>query len=132
MRIGQVSKLAGLAPSAIRYYEQLGLLPQPARRSGRRVFSTDVLDRLALIAHARACGVRLSEMKRLLEASPSHRPSDLWKPLVGAKLKHLEVLEKELAARRKRLVATARCSCASIEACGRLLRTAGNFGPVVP
>lgn len=49
LAIGEVAGRAGLRASAIRYYEEQGLLPRPRRRSGKRVYDVSVLDRLALI-----------------------------------------------------------------------------------
>lgn len=47
--IGQVANAAGIAASAIRYYEKVGLIPGPGRKSGHRRYSRDVFARLALI-----------------------------------------------------------------------------------
>src|SRR3954470_6165446 len=53
LAIGDVSRIAGLRPSAIRYYESLGLLPKPRREGGQRRYDADVLEWLSLIALAR-------------------------------------------------------------------------------
>src|SRR4051812_20382722 len=50
MTIGEVSRRAGLRPSAIRYYESLGLVPKPRRASGQRRYDDSVLEWLSLIA----------------------------------------------------------------------------------
>ena len=49
LSIGEVSRRAGVAASAIRYYEEIGVLPVPQRRSGRRHYDASVIDRLSLI-----------------------------------------------------------------------------------
>ena len=121
MRIGQVARRAGIAPSAIRYYESIGLLPAPLRVSGRRDYSPDVLAQLALIARGRACGIRLEEMKRALAAGRTGSPRDIWKPLVDAKLAELAELEAQLAIRRRHLMSMRGCRCRSMENCARLV-----------
>ena len=49
LRIGEVAEQSGLATSAIRYYEDQGLLPKPHRRGGQRMYGPQVIDQLALI-----------------------------------------------------------------------------------
>src|SRR5262249_53920342 len=70
LSIGAVARQAGLRPSAIRYYERLGLLPAPGRVGGRRRYGPDVLTRLAVISFARASGFTLREVRRLLGGKP--------------------------------------------------------------
>ncbi len=67
MRIGQLARRSGLAPSAVRYYEQLGLLPAPARtESGYRSYSSDAVDRLTFVRSAQAVGLTLAEVGQVL------------------------------------------------------------------
>ena len=66
MTIGQVAKEAGLAASAIRFYEQAGVLPRPIRVGGRRHYDSSVLERLAVLERAKACGFTLAEARELL------------------------------------------------------------------
>ncbi|MBA2253525.1 MAG: MerR family DNA-binding transcriptional regulator, partial [Chloroflexi bacterium] len=50
MRIGELARQSGVAPTALRYYEQLGLLPEPERTaSGYRAYGEAAVDRLAFI-----------------------------------------------------------------------------------
>jgi MerR family transcriptional regulator, redox-sensitive transcriptional activator SoxR len=64
MTIGQVAKETGLAASAIRFYEQAGVLPRPIRIGGRRQYDSSILERLAVIGRARACGFSLAETRQ--------------------------------------------------------------------
>lgn len=67
MRIGEVSARAGVAPSAIRYYEQKGILPQPARTtSGYRDYETSVLARLSFVQAGQSVGLTLAELKEII------------------------------------------------------------------
>jgi len=67
MRIGELAKKAGSQPDTVRYYERLGLLPQPARTEGNyRIYDDDQLERLQFIRNCRAIGMTLEEVRRLL------------------------------------------------------------------
>ena len=73
LTIGAVAKLAGKSASAIRYYEQIGLLPGPARAAGRRRYGQATVRTLAVIETAQRAGLALDEIKVLLSASPGDR-----------------------------------------------------------
>lgn len=68
--IGEVAAHSGLAPSALRFYEQRGLIAAAGRNGLRRTYRPDVLDRLALIACARQAGFGIAEIARFLAAGP--------------------------------------------------------------
>jgi len=53
LRIGKVAQRAGIATSAIRYYEREGLIPRADRKGNARVYGPDILDPLSLIALAK-------------------------------------------------------------------------------
>ena len=61
MTIGAVAALTGRRPSAIRYYEQIGLLPRPDRVGGRRVYGPDTVRTLAVIETGQRAGLTLDE-----------------------------------------------------------------------
>ena len=65
---GAVAKQAGLGIEAIRFYEQKGLIPSPARsESGYRQYSADIVRRLGFIRRAKELGFSLKEIKKLIE-----------------------------------------------------------------
>ncbi|MER5643040.1 MerR family transcriptional regulator [Streptosporangium sp. NPDC002524] len=68
--IAEVAERSGLAPSALRFYENRGLIASSGRNGLRRVYRPDVLERLALIACARGAGFTIAEIARLLRATP--------------------------------------------------------------
>ena len=71
MRIGDVARLAGTTPRTIRYYEEIGLLPEvPARPSGQhRLYSAAEVERLREVMRLKhLLGVSLEELKTLLTA----------------------------------------------------------------
>jgi MerR family redox-sensitive transcriptional activator SoxR len=122
MGIGEVARRAGLEPSAIRYYERLGLLPKPPRAGGKRRYDATVLEWLALIALARAGGFTMAETKVLVTGfTPRTRPDALWKRLAAAKLAEID----EMVARAERMREVLRigldCGCFRLEDCGTLL-----------
>ena len=69
LTISQVAQQIRLRPSAIRYYERIGLLPPPQRVNGQRRYDRTVLYRLAIIQRARQLGFSLGEIRRLFLAS---------------------------------------------------------------
>jgi len=65
LTISQVADQIRLRPSAIRYYERIGLLPPAERLSGQRGYHASVLYRLAIIQRARQLGFSLSKIRHL-------------------------------------------------------------------
>ena len=65
LTISQVAQQIGIQTSAIRYYEQIGLLPAAQRLSGQRRYDSTVLYRLAIIQRARQLGFTLTEIRLL-------------------------------------------------------------------
>jgi DNA-binding transcriptional MerR regulator len=68
LKIGEVASESGLPIKTIRYYDDIGLLAPTVERSdtGYRLFSTDVLDRLAFIKRAQSLGLQLNEIQQIL------------------------------------------------------------------
>lgn len=70
LTIGRIAESAGCKVQTIRYYEQVGLLPRPARSAGnQRIYRKADLDRLAFIRHARGLGFSLDAIRDLLSLS---------------------------------------------------------------
>lgn len=118
MTIGQVAKESGLAASAIRYYEQAGLLPKPPRIGGRRQYDRSTLERLAVLERARNCGFSLAEARELFygfrEDAP---PSARWRALAVRKIAELDELTRKIAAMKELLERP--CACQNLAECGR-------------
>jgi MerR family transcriptional regulator, copper efflux regulator len=67
MRIGELAEQAGISTKAIRYYEQLGILTEPARTpSGYRDYDQSALGRLAFVRAGQAVGLTLGELRRII------------------------------------------------------------------
>ena len=94
--IGALARSAGTKVQTVRYYEQIGLLPAPARtEGGQRVYNTDARDRLAFIRHARELGFEMADVRALLELSD--RPEGdcgLADEIAG---RHLTAVEAKIA-----------------------------------
>jgi len=69
LSIGEVARISGRAPSAIRYYESIQLLPQPERLSGRRRYLAEAVRSLAVIDTAQRAGLSLDDIRLLLRTS---------------------------------------------------------------
>jgi MerR family redox-sensitive transcriptional activator SoxR len=124
LRIGEVARAAGLRASAIRYYEERGLVRPAGRRGGARVYDADILDRLAVIELAKSAGFSLAEIRRLLGGfSRRSGAGKRWRTLAEAKRPQL-TRRMEEARRMLRLLDTlADCECPTLEDCGRALRS---------
>lgn len=68
LTVSQLADRAGTTPSALRYYERIGLLPEPARSAGGyRLYGDEAADRVRFIKRAQRFGLRLEEISELLD-----------------------------------------------------------------
>lgn len=127
LSIGEVGRRAGIAPSAIRYYERLGLLPRPSRRGDKRRYDASVLEWLSLIALAREAGFTMAEIKRLVVGfTPGTRPAAKWRELATRKLTEIDAMVARAERMRAVLNIALDCGCFRLEDCTALLEA----GPV--
>jgi DNA-binding transcriptional MerR regulator len=118
MTIGEVAKRTGLRTSAIRFYERAGLLPKPVRISGQRRYDAAVLDRIAVLERAKACGFTLREIGVLFNDQGTH--SIKWQRLAAKKVAELDATLQRIAAMKDLLMRG--CECATAAECGRRIR----------
>lgn len=111
MRIGELAGRTGLAASAVRYYEQVGLLPEADRTaSGYRSYAEDTVDRIGFIRSAQAVGLTLAEVGQVLGVRDAgEAPCRVVTELidrrhaeVSARIVELQALERELLRVRER------------------------------
>lgn len=122
LTIGEVSRRTGLRPSAIRYYEKAGLLPRPARVSGRRQYDADIFEWLSLIALAREAGFTMAEIKRLVkDFKPGTAPAARWRELATRKLDEIDAMVARAERMRAVLRVALDCGCFRLEDCSALL-----------
>jgi DNA-binding transcriptional MerR regulator len=88
LTIGELARHTGVATSALRYYEELGLLPAPARSSGQRRYPETAVGLVGIILLLRDVGFSLAEQKALM-ASRAVALDD-WQRLVRRKLAELD------------------------------------------
>jgi MerR family redox-sensitive transcriptional activator SoxR len=123
LSIGEIANRSGFRTSALRYYERLGLLPAPQRKSGRRQYADDVLERLTVIRFARESGFTLREIRQLFDGRPY---SAGMRKLAAAKVDELDALIKRAQMMQALLQTALRCNCLSLEECGERMRKASE------
>src|ERR1700722_17979112 len=125
MSISELGRKVGLRTSAIRYYEQIGIL-EPARRvSGQRRYDETVLYRLAVIRRAQEVGFTLDEIRQLFFGFSQFTPiSQRWKKIAERKMVELDARLEQIQSMRKLLKKLETCcECEPVGRCG-----AGIFG----
>ena len=100
MRIGEIGEAVGVSTKALRFYESIGLLPEPARTpSGYRDYSPDVIERLHFIREAQTAGLTLAEVTSVLELKDAgSRSCEHTLELVH---RHLSDIDDKIAALRE-------------------------------
>ena len=88
LTIGELARGTRVATSALRYYEELGLLPRPTRVSGQRRYPPSTVELVGVILFLRDVGFALGEMKTLMAARA--RSPDVWRNLVRRKVADLD------------------------------------------
>jgi len=129
MRIGRLAKSAGVTPDTVRYYEREGLLPRADRTpGGYRDYGAEVVDDLQFIKKAQASGLKLSDVREVMQIAAGGRPPcEHVRATVTDRLADVEVRLRELRSLRSTLKSTldrldrapapkAGCRCAVIEA----------------
>ncbi|WP_102958813.1 helix-turn-helix domain-containing protein [Mangrovicella endophytica] len=130
--IGTVSERSGVPPSALRYYEEIGLIRSVARRGLRRQFAADVLLRLSLIDLGRTAGFSLAEIAGMFSGDGQ---LDLPRAELHAKADALQRQIADLRVLRDALRHVADCSAPSHLECPKfrkLMRAAGRRRPYQP
>src|SRR5690242_14543890 len=118
LAIGAVARRAGIATSVIRYYEDIGLLPTPARLNGRRRYDLSTVQRLRVIAYAQQAGFTLGEIRELFFGFEAGTPPSVrWEGLVQRKLVELEAQLARIHAMQSLLREGMSCGCLTIEQC---------------
>jgi DNA-binding transcriptional MerR regulator len=130
MDIAEVAQRSGVPASALRYYEEKGLIASVGREGLRRVFDAGVLERLALIAVGRSAGFSLDEIARMFTSGGKPR---IDRKLLADKAEELDRTIRKLSAMRDGLRHAAACPAPSHMECPtfrRIMKAAasGAFG----
>jgi len=118
LTISEVARQAGINASAIRYYEQVKLLPVPRRVSGRRRYDPAVLRRLSFIQVAQTVGFSVAEMQTLFNELGDSAPlSERWQALSRRKLVEVDALIKQAHEMKTILENGLQCGCPDLDQC---------------
>jgi MerR family redox-sensitive transcriptional activator SoxR len=133
LTISEVSRRSGVAASALRFYEERGLIKSVRAGSGHRRFSAAVLRRIAFIVFAQRVGLSLDEIAVELAKLPENRVPERadWAKLSGSWTSRIDERIAELQRLRAGLTRCIGCGCLSLQEC-RLANPgdrAGRAGP---
>src|ERR1700738_4679576 len=120
LSIGDVAAATGLHASAIRYYEDAGILPKPGRVSGKRRYHPDTIDRVMLIRFCSRLGMRLTDIRGLLATPRGTRAKEYWRRLVDGKLDEIAGLINAARGVERILRGGRDCDCVTLESCAFL------------
>ena len=122
LTIGEVARRAGVRTSALRYYEEVGVLPPAERVSGQRRYDEAVLTRLAVIRLAQELGFSVAEIRALVESFDDVAvPSQRWRELARRKLTEVDALITHAEHMKQLLEESLDCGCLTLDACTLVL-----------
>jgi MerR family redox-sensitive transcriptional activator SoxR len=117
--VGEVAARAGVATSALRFYEANGLIRSERNSSGHRRYRADVLRRVGFIRVAQRVGLPLTDIRTALESLPDSRTptrkdwtklASSWQPILDEKIAMLEAMKEQLDG-------CIGCGCLSLDTC---------------
>jgi len=119
MTISDVSKRSGVASSALRFYEEKGLISSERAGSGHRRYPRTVLRRIAFIVFAQRVGLTLGEIASELEKLPPDRAPTKrdWSKLSAGWTKRIDARIAEMERLKAGLTECIGCGCLSLERC---------------
>ena len=117
MTIGEVAKQVGIRTSAIRYYEEQGVLPDPPRVSGQRRYGKEIVQKLEALQVAQEAGFSLPEIRDLLDESESEESSAKLRDLAKRKLPEIRALIARAQAMESWLETARNCDCSGLDVC---------------
>jgi len=127
LTISEVARNVGLRPSAIRYYERMGILLPPRRVSGQRRYEVAAVHQLAVLRRAQEIGFTLEEIRQLFFGFAKSTPiSARWRELAGKKIIELDARIAQVRSMKDLLLRMERnCRCDTVERCGAGIVRAG-------
>lgn len=119
LTISEISRRSGVASSALRYYEEKGLITSDRAGSGHRRYPRSVLRRIAFIVFAQRVGLSLSEIGAELAKLPTARiPTQKdWSRLSSKWIKRIDERMAELQRLKEGLTSCIGCGCLSFDQC---------------
>jgi MerR family transcriptional regulator, redox-sensitive transcriptional activator SoxR len=119
LSIGSLAKRSGVATSALRFYEELGLIDSERNSSGHRRYPQAVIRRVAFIVFAQKVGMTLEEIGSELSKLPNHRVPERadWAKLSAGWTRRIDERIRELERLRAGLTECIGCGCLSLDRC---------------
>ena len=119
MTIGEVARRSGIAASALRFYDERGLISSERAGSGHRRYPRPALRRIAFIVFAQRVGLTLDEIGEELAKLPPHRAPNRrdWSRLSGEWTARIDQRIAELERLKVGLTECIGCGCLSLERC---------------
>jgi MerR family redox-sensitive transcriptional activator SoxR len=120
LSVGEVARRAGVATSALRYYEDEGLIHAERNAGGHRRYHADVLRRVSFIRTAQLVGLSLADIREALSTLPERRTPTArdWARLARSWQPRLDARIAILTRMRNQLDQCIGCGCLSLTACG--------------
>ncbi|WP_261132073.1 MerR family transcriptional regulator [Bacillus sp. Marseille-Q3570] len=116
--IGDLADKAEIRASTIRYYESIGLLPNPKRVNGQRRYTKKILDQIKFIKIAHSAGFSNQEILVLLEGFEQQAaPSERWKQMANTKRVELKEKKHQIEAMLNVLDTGLKCDCLTWSEC---------------
>jgi DNA-binding transcriptional MerR regulator len=130
LSIGKLARLADVKVPTIRFYEEIGLLPQADRTdSDRRVYGDGAVRRLSFIRHARQLGFSVDSIRALLAlADDPDRPCEEANALAAGQLADVEAKIRRLEALREELARMVSANCQGRAGDCRVIEVLGDHG----
>lgn len=130
LSIGELANQAQIAPSALRYYESIGLLRPTKRINGQRRYTEQALSRLSFIKLAQKAGFTGKEIKILLAGFETDvtPPISQWEFLARQKITELDEMIEQAHNMKKILEDALQCGCFSYTECETLYKEQGCCG----
>lgn len=133
LTIGEVARRSGVATSALRFYEERGLIAAERAGSGHRRYPRHVLRRIAFVVFAQRVGLTLEEIAAELAGLPTDRvpAREDWSRLSGRWTVRIDARIAELERLRDGLTECIGCGCLSLDRCALANPgdRAGRHGP---
>ena len=119
LTIGEVAARSGVATSALRFYEEQGLIASERTGAGHRRYPRSVLRRVAFIVFAQKVGLSLNEVRAELASLPRNRVPERgdWAKLSGSWTRRIDERIAELERMKSGLTGCIGCGCLSLGRC---------------
>jgi MerR family transcriptional regulator, redox-sensitive transcriptional activator SoxR len=118
LSIGQLASKSEVNASTLRYYESVGLLPHPERKSGQRRYEESLLDRISFIKIAQQTGFTIQEIALLLQGFESNESiTEQWERMAEQKRLELERRKSQIQSMIQILDNGLHCKCLTWSEC---------------